>query len=91
MARIDLSKAAHVERALNRAEGVSIAVLGHKLVTDWRGVQSTYAHGRCECGSWSSRGWTERMRSVRIEHQNHLDDEVKRAARAVGVEYAERA
>jgi len=45
---------------------------GHKLTTEWTGCESTYANGRCECGHWFSRGWTTKMRSVRISHQGHL-------------------
>lgn len=46
---------------------------GHKLIRDWTGPASTYANGRCECGHWHSRGWTERMRSVILAHHGHVD------------------
>jgi len=49
-----------------------LRIKGHKLITSWGGAKSTYARGTCECGCWTYTGWTERMGTVRIYHQNHL-------------------
>lgn len=45
---------------------------GHKLVRSWSGAQSGYANGRCECGEWVYRGWTDRMGVVIRAHKSHV-------------------
>lgn len=49
-----------------------LRIKGHRLIRSWQGTASTYAHGYCECGQWTYRTWTERMRDVIRSHNRHL-------------------
>jgi hypothetical protein len=50
-----------------------LRINGHKLIRSRSGAQSGYHDGRCECGRWFFRGWTNRARSVLNSHRGHLE------------------
>jgi hypothetical protein len=59
---------------LTEGDEKKLRIKGHKLISSTSGSQGTYYQGRCECGKWSYRGWTDRKRPIHKAHQNHLKD-----------------
>ena len=47
-------------------------IKGHALQRSWTGSHSGYANGRCECGEWYSKSWTNQMSIVVSSHREHL-------------------
>ena len=45
---------------------------GHKLIRSWSGPNDAYANGRCACGHWHTKGWTDRMGQVVRAHAGHV-------------------
>lgn len=58
-------------------------IKGHALQRSWSGSNSGYANGRCECGEWHSKSWTNSMAIVVSSHREHLL-RVKLASKATG-------